>query len=112
MGDATRIRRGLSHAEQQLGKIFRAFNLNPLPSVFKQLEIEMRTAHNRGLTVENSRVYKSAERFVKSTEKTKDVADEGFGSAEQKKVTFKIWDIGGQEVCTHTDVIMRILTRY
>ena len=98
----------LPQAEQQLGTAVRAFNSNELSLV--QLIKDMRTAHDFGLTTVNSAVYKSAERLVASTKKTKQVAREDFGSTKQKQVTFKVWDIGGQEVCFPAHVIMHTST--
>ena len=60
------------------------------------------------MTSENSPVYKSAKRFVESTEKTNAVVNGNLDPTKKPKATFKVLDVGGQEVCFLTHAITNI----
>ena len=91
----------MSQAERQLEEAFRDFNSNGNGHTFKKLKKTMDAAHRLGLTAENNTMYKIAEALVKLTEANPDLR-----STYEDNVTVKVLDVGGQEVCSLTRVIM------
>ena len=98
----------LSQVTQKLEEAFRSYNENPQPFNFEKLKSAIDTARSVGLTAVNSPVYKSAERFVKSMEDAKKAVNGDLDSKKVVKVTFKVWDVGGQEVCFHMHVFVLV----